>query len=120
MRHRKEDHRCKKISDCPYKGKNILEKRRLSNVNQIDDKYDPGSDDDHDSDTTENSEESDEELGILHTKEENKRLKEEVKHLTKTNNRLTKDNNHLKEWKQRLREIDQIYDCNSQSDSDTN
>ena len=55
-RHRREDHRCEEISPCPYRGQILLEKRRFSNVNQIDEEFDPGSDDDEDSDTTEDSE----------------------------------------------------------------
>ena len=40
-RHRREDHSCKEISPCPYRDEILLEKRRFSNVNQIDEEYDP-------------------------------------------------------------------------------
>ena len=40
-RHRREDHSCEEISPCPYRGETLLEKRRFSNVNQIDEKFDP-------------------------------------------------------------------------------
>ena len=59
-RHRREDHRCEEISPCPYRGQILLERRRFSNVNQIDEDFDPGSDDDGDSDTTEDDEDEDE------------------------------------------------------------
>ena len=59
-RHRREDHRCEEISPCPYRGQILLERRRFSNVNQIDKEFDPGSDDDEDSYTTEDDEDKDE------------------------------------------------------------
>ena len=40
-RHRREDHSCEEISPCPYRGEILLEKRRFSNVNQIDQEFDP-------------------------------------------------------------------------------
>ena len=40
-RHRREDHRCEEISPCPYRGQILLERRRFSNVNQIDEDFDP-------------------------------------------------------------------------------
>ena len=52
-RHRREDHSCEEISPCPYRGETLLEKRRFSNVNQIDEEFDPNLDDDEDPDITE-------------------------------------------------------------------
>ena len=40
-RHRREDHRCEEISSCPYRSEILLERRRFSNVNQIDEEFDP-------------------------------------------------------------------------------
>ena len=40
-RHRREEHRCKAISPCPYTGEILLERRRFSNVNLIDEQFDP-------------------------------------------------------------------------------
>ena len=40
-RHRRENHSCEEISPCPYIGKILLEKRRFSDVNQIDEEFDP-------------------------------------------------------------------------------
>ena len=50
-RHRREDHSCEEISPCPNRGQILLEKRRFSNVNQIDEEFDP--------DTTEDSQDED-------------------------------------------------------------
>ena len=59
-RHRREDHRCEEISPCPYRGQILLERRRFSNVNQIDEEFDPGLDDDLYYDTTDDDEDEDE------------------------------------------------------------
>ena len=40
-RHSRENHRCEEISPCPYRGEILLERRRFSNVNQIDEEFDP-------------------------------------------------------------------------------
>ena len=40
-RHRREDHRCEEISPCPYRGQILLERRRFSNLNLIDEEFDP-------------------------------------------------------------------------------
>ena len=47
------------ISPCPYRGETLLEKRRFSNVNQIDKAFDPDLDDDDDSDTEDKDDQAD-------------------------------------------------------------
>lgn len=41
LRHRREDLSCEEIPNCPYRGKVLLEKRRFTDVNKIDEEYDP-------------------------------------------------------------------------------